>query len=101
MLAGFDHRLKQELTALLEHPRFSKLSAGKLKFYKPNYFRNTMSWTGGEIFPDEHSKDCFYRVPGFIGHSPFAPIFLDIVKLLFTVRLFTVSLDLPGLLSSP
>ncbi|KAL5272090.1 hypothetical protein ACHWQZ_G000340 [Mnemiopsis leidyi] len=58
MLAGFDHRLKQELTALLEHPRFSKLSAGKLKFYKPNYFRNTMSWTGGAIMGSvEHLHD--------------------------------------------
>ena len=49
MLAGFDHRLKQEMAALLEHSRYSKLTPGKLKFYKPNYFRNTMSWTGGEL----------------------------------------------------
>lgn len=70
MLAGFDHRLKQEMAALLDHSRYSKLTPGKLKFYKPNYFRNTMSWTGGAIMGSvEHlheryiSRD-FYNAKG-------------------------------------
>ena len=47
MLAGFTNRLKQEIQAFLKQPRFSKVPVEKLKFYKPNYYPNIMSWVGG------------------------------------------------------
>ena len=47
MMAGFTHRLNQELQAFLKLDRFSKLPLEKFKFYKPNYYANIISWVGG------------------------------------------------------
>lgn len=69
MLPGFTHRLKQELEALLESPRYSSLPSEKLKFYKPNYSPNIISWVGGAIMGsvdlhDRYISREFYKNKG-------------------------------------
>ena len=49
MLPGFTYRLKQEILALQDFPRYDNLVVKKLKFFKPNYYANIMSWIGGSI----------------------------------------------------
>ena len=52
MLVGFTHRLKQELLALLRLDRYTTLPLKTLKFFKPPYYPNIITWVGGLFFLD-------------------------------------------------
>lgn len=69
MLPGFTYRLKQEILAMLEFPRYDNLVIKKLKFYKPNYYASIMSWVGGSIMGSVEHLHEKYITRDFYNHK--------------------------------
>lgn len=62
MLAGFKHRLVDELNRLINHPdlAYSRLLAFKtFAFHQPAAFDNYTSWLGGSIFGSNEALDLY------------------------------------------
>jgi len=71
MLAGFTHRLKQELLALLKLKRYSTLPLKTLKFFKPPYYPNIMTWVGGSVVGSvEHLHDRYTSKEHYLATGP-------------------------------